>query len=132
MRAAGESPRARRSSLPRAAASSWARASALTPDESQNTVAVMSAVITSGDSPATAASRSRMPEALVMSISAGMVTTACRPDQRTPRSGAVPVPVLGVLGVCGVVVGWLAAGVLLLLLEPPQAASIMPSGGAVK
>src|SRR5262249_15016710 len=48
----------RRSSLPLAAACSWARASALTPDESQNTVAVMSAVITSGDWPITAASRS--------------------------------------------------------------------------
>ena len=58
--------------------------------ESQNMVAVISAVITSGDWLAAAASRSLTSELLVRSISAGIVTIACRPDQRMSRSCAVP------------------------------------------
>ena len=55
-------------------------------------------MITCGDCPATAASRSVTPLALVMSISAGMVTTTCRPDQVTPDSGAVAVSAAGGVG----------------------------------
>ena len=85
MRAAGESPRARRSSLSAAAASSWARTRALTPAGSPRLGAVMSAVITCGDCPATAASSPVASLALVMSISVGTVTTACRTGQATHR-----------------------------------------------
>ena len=51
--------------------------------ESQKFVPVMSAVMTSGRSAATAASRLPTPAELVTSISTGRATTACRPVQRT-------------------------------------------------
>jgi hypothetical protein len=68
-----------------------ARTRALTPAGSHRLGAVMSAVITCGDCPATAASSPVASLALVMSISVGMVTAARRTGQATHRRPAASV-----------------------------------------
>src|SRR5262245_15865905 len=86
---AGDDPTARRSSPPFEVAQRAPLASAWMPLESQNTVLVMSAVMTSGCCAATPASTLSTLAELVISISAGIVTTTCRPDHWTVKSAAV-------------------------------------------
>ena len=72
-----------RIALPLAAARLKTRTKALTPDESQKFVLLMSATSNTAPWFSTARSSSRMVSALVTSISAGSVTTATWPIHST-------------------------------------------------
>ena len=72
-----------RSAVPLVAACLKTRTKALTPDESQKSVLLMSATSNTAPWFSTARSSSRIASALVTSISAGSVTTATWPIQST-------------------------------------------------